>query len=170
MIPLPQAIVAIVVAQRFGELAWARHNTNRLMALGAAEAGANHYPLIVLLHAAWFVSLIAFLPKNPTISTVPLTLFVMLQIVRGWVLFTLGSYFTTRIITMHNAPLVRRGPYRFIRHPNYLVVMGEILLLPLALREIGVAVLFAALNALLLFWRIRVEDRALAPRQHIHSS
>jgi len=84
---------------------------------------------------------------------------------RAWVLITLGRYFTTRIITLADAPLVRRGPYRFVRHPNYLVVVCEILVLPLVFGEVRVAIVFSILNALVLALRIRTEEAALAPRR-----
>ncbi len=167
---LPWAIITLVAAQRVSELAWARRNTKRLKSRGAVEVGADHYPLIVLMHIAWFAAMIVFLPHPPTIAWSLIVLFLLLQIGRGWVLVTLGPYFTTRVMTLHGAPLMRAGPYRFVRHPNYLIVAGEILVLPLALNEVGVAVLFTTLNTALLFWRIRVEDCALASRRHIRSS
>jgi len=159
------AIIAVVALQRLAEVAWAERNTARLKAQGAVEVGARHYPLIVLLHVAWLCAIVAFLPKPTIIHSVPLALFVALEAGRVWVLVTLGRYFTTRIITLADAPLVRRGPYRFVRHPNYLVVVGEILVLPLVFGEVGVAIVFSILNALVLALRIRAEDAALATRR-----
>ena len=159
------AIIAAVAIQRLVEVAWAGRNTARLKARGAVEVGARHYPLIVLLHAAWLCAMVVFLPKPTVVHPVPLVLFVALEAGRAWVLVTLGRYFTTRIITLPDAPLVRRGPYRFVRHPNYLVVAGEILVLPLVFGQVGVAIVFSVLNALLLALRIRTEDVALAPRR-----
>jgi methyltransferase len=162
---IPQIVIVAVAIQRLVELAWSRRNTKRLIALGATEIGADHYPFIVLMHTAWLVTMLVLLPPGGAISPVPFALFLALQLVRLWVLATLGSFFTTRIISLPNAPLVRSGPYRFIRHPNYLVVAGEVALLPLALGEPGVAIGFFILNAAMLSWRIRVEERALAPRR-----
>ncbi|GAA0531758.1 methyltransferase [Rhizomicrobium palustre] len=159
------AIIAAVALQRLLELVWAQRNTARLRARGATEVGASHYPLIVLLHAAWLVSILIFLPLPVAISAVPLAAFLGLQLCRVWVLFTLGPYFTTRIISLPGAPLVRKGPYRYIRHPNYAVVIGEILTLPLVFGEVKVAIVFSLLNAAILTWRIRVEDAALAARR-----
>ena len=158
-------IVAAVALQRLAELAWARRNTRRLIAQGGHEVGAAHYPLIVVLHLSWLASILIFLPRPVIIHPVPLVLFLVLQFGRVWVLSTLGPYFTTRVITVPGVALRRAGPYRFVRHPNYLVVMGEILLLPLVFDEVLVAVVFSCLNAGLLAWRIRVEDAALAPRR-----
>jgi len=159
------AILAAVVAQRLLELAWARRNTKRLKARGAVEVGARHYPLIVLLHVTWLGAIAFFLPRPAVIYAVPLALFLLLQLVRIWILVTLGSYFTTRIITLPGAALVRTGPYRFVRHPNYVVVAGEILSLPLVFGEPLVALVFTLLNAAMLYWRIRVEEAALASRR-----
>jgi methyltransferase len=94
-----------------------------------------------------------------------LALFILLQLGRWWVIATLGPFWTTRIITLPGAPLVRSGPYRFVRHPNYLVVAGEIAMLPLAFGEVSVAMVFATLNAILLTKRIREEDAALDIRR-----
>lgn len=165
MITGAQAIIAAVALQRLLEVAWAQHNTKQLLAQGAAEAGASHYPLIVLLHAAWLVAMLVLLPQPTVLFGVPMVLYGLLQLCRIWVLAALGSFFTTRIITLPNVPLVRKGPYRFVRHPNYLIVAGEILLLPLAFGEIRVAIVFSLLNAAILAWRIRVEDTALAARR-----
>ena len=165
MSSLAFAILAAVAAQRLVELAWARRNTKRLRAQGAVEAGARHYPLIVLLHVTWLSAIALFLPRPTVIYAVPLAVFVALQFCRIWILLTLGPYFTTRIITLPGAALVRTGPYRFVRHPNYVVVAGEILSLPLAFGEPRVALLFTLLNAATLYWRIRVEETVLAPRR-----
>ena len=159
------AIIAAVAAQRLAEVAWAQANTTRLKARGAVEAGAAHYPLIVLMHTAWLIAMVVFLPRPAVIQFVPLAIFVVLEFGRVWVLVSLGRYFTTRIITLPGAPLVRKGPYRYIRHPNYLIVCGEILVLPLAFGEIGVAIVFSILNAAMLAWRIRTEDAVLGPRR-----
>src|ERR1700758_1510254 len=100
---LPYVIIALVAAQRLGEVAWANRNTARLKAKGAEEVGASHYPLIVLLHASWIVSILVFMPSPPVIYAVPLVVFILLEAGRVWVLLTLGSYFTTRIITLPDA-------------------------------------------------------------------
>jgi methyltransferase len=158
-------ILALVALQRLVEIAYAERNTRALLARGAVEIGRAHYPLIVLLHAAWLTAIVVLLPPDATIHWSALAVFVALQLARVWVIATLGPYWTTRIITLEKAPLVRNGPYRFVRHPNYLVVVGEIAVLPLAFGEVGVAIVFTVLNAAMLVWRIRQEDRALAVRR-----
>ena len=158
-------ILALVALQRMVEIVYAQRNTRALLARGAVEIGRGHYPLIVLLHAAWLTAIVLLLPQDAAIHWIPMAAFVLLQLARVWVIATLGPYWTTRIITLPDAPLVRSGPYRFVRHPNYLVVAGEILALPLAFGETGVALVFSALNAAILAWRIREENAALASRR-----
>jgi methyltransferase len=159
-------IIVAVALERLAEMIYAARNTRALLARGAVEIGRAHYPFIVLLHAAWLVCLVVFLPHPPTIYWGWLSVFAMLQVMRIWVLMTLGPYWTTRILTLPNAPLVRNGPYRFLRHPNYVVVVGEIATLPLAFGEVGVAIAFTLLNAAVLAWRISVEERALLARRN----
>ena len=158
------AIVALVALERVAELAHARRNTRALLARAGVEVGAGHYPLLVLLHAAWLAALLHFVPADRAPSWAWLGIFVLLQALRLWVLASLGPYWTTRIITLPGAPLVRHGPYRFLRHPNYVVVVAEIAVLPLAFGAWRIALVFSALNLALLAWRIRVEQQALAPR------
>jgi len=160
----PQLIVLLVAAQRLGELVLAQRNTRRLLAEGAREEGAGHYPLFVLLHGGWLLALFALTPADAPVDPWLLALFVLLQAGRVWVIASLGRYWTTRVVTLPGAPLVRRGPYRWVRHPNYLVVAGELAVLPLAFGEVGLAVLFSLLNLPLTWHRIRVEEGALAPR------
>lgn len=154
-------ILALVTLQRLGELVLARHNTRRLLAQGAKEVGSGHYPLIVLLHAAWLLALWIFGRDQP-VDGLMLTIFILLQGVRVWVLATLGERWTTRIIVLPDAPLIANGPYRFVSHPNYAVVAAEIAVLPLALHLPALALIFTALNALVLIIRIRAESRALS--------
>jgi methyltransferase len=156
--------LALVAVQRLGELAYAARNTRRLLARGAVEIGRAHYPLFILLHGGWLVTIAALIPAATPPSWPLLALFVLLQAGRIWVVATLGPYWTTRIITLPSVPLVARGPYRFVRHPNYLVVTGEIAVLPLAFGAWQIALVFSILNALLLAWRIRIENGTLAVR------
>ena len=153
-------VLALVTLERGAELVWARRNTRRLLARGARETGAGHYPLIVALHAAWLAGLWLW-GRDRALSMPWLVVFAVLQAGRLWVLATLGERWTTRIIVLPGEPLVRRGPYRLMPHPNYAVVVGEILVLPLALGLPAYGVIFSALNAAVLFVRIRAESRAL---------
>jgi methyltransferase len=161
-------ILAAVAAERVVELAVSQRNQRRLLTEGGHEIGAGHYPLIVALHGAWLASMALIVVLLPAqLNILPLALFLALQPLRLWVLTTLGRYWTTRIITVPDAPLVTHGPYRFIRHPNYAIVVLEIALLPLAFGAWPVAVIFSVLNAALLTLRIRVEGAALRDRQGV---
>jgi methyltransferase len=155
------ALLLLVALQRLAELAWSARNERRLRALGAVEAGRAHYPVIVGLHAAWLAALLWFGWSRP-VEPAWLGIFLMLQLARVWVISSLGERWTTRVLVLPGAPLVRRGPYRFVRHPNYVVVALEIVVLPMALGLGALAALFGAANAAVLAWRVRVEDRALA--------
>jgi methyltransferase len=157
-------IVALVAIERGAELIHARRNTRRLLAQGAIERGAGHYPLIVALHAAWLVSIFVFAPIDEGPLWFWLGVFLLLQAARLWVLASLGPYWTTRVIVPPDAPRIRSGPYRFLRHPNYAVVIGEIAVLPLVFGEWRVALVFSALNLALLGWRVRIENASLAER------
>ncbi|MBI1206811.1 MAG: hypothetical protein GC191_05925 [Azospirillum sp.] len=161
---LPQAVVLAVAGQRLGELAWARRNTRRLLAAGAREVGAAHYPLFILLHGGWLAALFLLTPAAAPVTWWLLGFCLALQIARLWVIATLGRYWTTRVITLPAVPLVRRGPYRWCRHPNYLIVIAEIAALPLAFGQWRLAALFSVLNLGLLWHRLRIEDAALAER------
>ncbi|HVT26107.1 MAG TPA: isoprenylcysteine carboxylmethyltransferase family protein [Rhizomicrobium sp.] len=158
------AIVGLVALQRLAEVPYAARNTKRLLASGAMEYGRKHYPLFIVLHASWLLAIVVFLPPDPPIYLVPLTAYVVLEVLRVWVMLSLGPYWTTRVISLPKAPLVRKGPYRFLRHPNYWIVVGEVALLPLVFGEVIVCIVFSLLNGALLFWRIRVENAALAGR------
>jgi methyltransferase len=139
----------------------ARRNTKRLMARGGFEVGRDHYPLIVTTHVAWILALVFFVPSDSVVDNRFLALFLVTQIVRYWVILSLGPRWTTRIIVVPGAPLVTRGPYRWLRHPNYLVVAAEIALLPLVFGAWEIALGFSVVNAAILWKRIRVEERAL---------
>jgi methyltransferase len=153
-------ILALVTLQRLGELWLSNRNTQRLLAQGAHEVGAGHYPLIVAVHALWLAALWWLAPTRP-IDGFWLGMFVLIELVRIWVLASLGQRWTTRIIVLPQPQLVRRGPYRWVNHPNYLVVIAEIAVLPLVFGLWQVALIFSALNAAVLTVRIREENRAL---------
>lgn len=162
---LPQVFILFVAALRLIELIYARRNTKRLLARGAVEVGAGHYPVMVLLHSAWIVALFLLVPADAPFSWPWLAVFALFLALRVWTLASLGEYWTTRIITLPGAPLVRRGPYRFIRHPNYVVVVGEIAAVPMIFGAWQLAAVFSALNLMLLAYRISVEDRTLNSRR-----
>ena len=158
------AILVFVTAQRLVELPIARANTARLLAAGGREVAPAHYPLIVLLHASWLATLWWLAPGQP-IHLGFLALFGLVELARIWVLRTLGDRWTTRIIIVPGERLVTSGPYRYVSHPNYIVVVAEIALLPLVFGLGQVAMLFSAMNAAVLAIRITAENRALESRQ-----
>ncbi len=155
------AILGFVTLQRLAELQLSNANTKKLLAAGAREFAPGHYPLIVAVHASWLAALWWFAPGRP-VDLPLLVLFLLLQAGRVWVIRTLGPRWTTRIIVLPGAPLVTRGPFRWVDHPNYLVVIGEIAVLPLVFDLLWLAAVFTALNAVVLWVRIRAEVAALA--------
>jgi len=154
-------LVGFVSAQRLIELAWAQHNMKRLIAAGGVEFGRSHYPLMVALHTAWLAGLWA-LGRDRAADPALLAVFAALQVARLWVIVSLGRRWTTRVIVLPGAASGTAGPYRLVRHPNYLIVLAEIVVVPLALGLPLYAAVFGALNAALLAYRVRVEEAALA--------
>jgi methyltransferase len=154
-------LVVFLIAQRLAELGFAQWNTVRLRAEGGVEFGARHYPLMVALHAFWLLGL-WMLGHDRSVDPFWLAVFIVLQAGRLWVIATLGRRWTTRVIVLPGAAPVARGPYRWLRHPNYLVVVLETAVVPLALGLPVFALVFSLANAALLAYRIRVENRALA--------
>jgi methyltransferase len=154
------ALLAFVAVQRLGELVWARRNTRRLLARGGYEIGRRHYPLMVAVHAGWLVALGIGIERAGSalmVSGFWTLVFLGLQLLRVWVLATLGDRWTTRIIVVPGEPLVRSGPYRFLRHPNYAIVAAEIAALPMAFGFWWIAAIFSVLNALVLSVRLAAE-------------
>lgn len=164
-------LLALIVVERQVELAIARRNTRRALAAGAVEAGADHYPWMVALHTAFLAScaaevLVIGRPFRPLLAAAMLALLLLAAATRFWVIRTLGERWTTRIICFPGRPVVRRGPYRFLRHPNYAAVVVEIFALPMVHGAWLTAGLFSLANLALLARRIRVEEEAL----RLHSS
>jgi len=160
-VTLFHVVLAFVLAQRGCELLLAHANTARLLRRGAVEIDRGGYKYIVALHAAWLVALFTTVPAAAPPDWSLLGLFGVLQLARLWVIMSLGRRWTTRLIELPGAPLVARGPYRWLRHPNYLIVAGEIAILPLAFAAVAIALVFSACNGLSLARRIRLEEAAL---------
>ena len=154
-------LLALVTFGRIAELWLARRNTAALFARGAVEVAPGHYPLIVAMHAMWLASLWVF-GSQQEVHAVWTAVFLGLQVGRVWVLVTLGRRWTTRIIALPGETLIAKGPFRYLRHPNYTVVIGEIAVLPLCLGLPWVALAFTIANALLLTIRIKAENAGLA--------
>jgi methyltransferase len=157
--------VMLVAIQRFLELLYSRRNERKLRARGAVERGGGHYPVIVVIHSLWLVStLVEGLlrgPEPPVWWPVPLAAFLLVQPLRYWAIFSLGENWNTKVLVVPGGKLIRRGPYRYFPHPNYVVVAVEVLTFPLIFGAWITAIAFSLLNAVLLYVRIRTENRAL---------
>jgi len=161
----PQLLALLVGLQRLLELRIAARNGRWLLSQGAVERGGAHYPAIVGLQILWLLSLGFLVPVAAPLLWPWLALYLLLQGLRVWVMTSLGRYWTTRIYHLPSVPLVRRGPYRWLKHPNYLVVVAEVALLPLCVGAWWIAAVFAPLQLALILWRLRAEAPGLAERR-----
>jgi methyltransferase len=159
-----QVVLGYVVVQRLGELVYSNANTRRLLTEGGKEHHAGHYPLFIVLHGGWLAAIALFAKPAAEPNMILLGTFIASQIFRFWTLASIGRWWTTRIISAPHFPTVKHGPYRFIKHPNYALVVVEIALLPLLLGAPAMAITFSLLNAALLWWRIRIENAVLTER------
>lgn len=160
------SLFGFVVLQRLLEVAYARSNEKRMKKMGAVEAGAAHYKWIVLLHVLFFASLLVEVEgleaKSGLGWPVFLGIFILAQALRVWTLASLGRFWNTKILVLPGAEKVKNGPYRWIPHPNYIVVALEIASLPMIFGAWRTALVFSVANALLLlFVRIPAEEEAL---------
>lgn len=153
--------LTFLIMQRLSELAIAKRNTAALLKQGAYEVGASHYPAMVAMHSLWIACLL-FFGFDQGVSYGWLAVFAALQALRIWILVSLGPRWTTRIIILPK-PLVAKGPFKYLRHPNYTLVVAEIIVAPMVLGLVWVAAVFTVLNAAMLWVRIGAEDKALAP-------
>ncbi|WP_391116530.1 isoprenylcysteine carboxyl methyltransferase family protein [Psychrobacillus sp. L3] len=158
-------IIFLVIIQRITEVFIAKHNEKKMLAQGAYEVGASHYPYMVTLHVSFFICLIAeVLIFNRGISPLfPLffLIFLIVQALRIWCLRSLGSFWNTKVIILPGAHVVTKGPYLYLKHPNYVVVCIEIALLPLIFQAYMTAICFTLLNLAMLSVRIPLEEKAL---------
>jgi methyltransferase len=164
IIGAPQIAALLVLAQRGLEELHSARNTKRLLAQSAHEVGANFYPVVAATHLAWIAALFFLVPPDAIVLWPLIAYYVVLQIVRYWVIGSLGRYWTHRIIAVPHAPLVGRGPYRYLRHPNYALTIVETFVLPLAFGAIALAIIMTALWWTVIQYKIRLEDEALASR------
>jgi methyltransferase len=165
-----QIAALLVLVQRGLEELYSRRNTRALIAEGALEAGRSYYPVVAVTHLAWIASIFLLIPANAPVVWPLLVLYLALQIVRYWVIGTLGRYWTHRIITLAEAPVVRAGPYRWLKHPNYAVTLAETLLLPSVFGAFALGVIMTAVWAAVIRYKIELEDAALAERRAAQSS
>ena len=155
--------VVFLILLRLGELLLARSNERWLLRHGAVEYGKEHYPYIVVMHILFFVSLITeYVLTSTGYYSIPLLiLYFVLLAFKVWVISSLGKFWNTKIFHITGYPLVKRGPYKFMKHPNYVVVIAEIALIPLIFHLYITAIVFSLLNALILSVRIREENKVL---------
>ncbi|HZY66838.1 MAG TPA: isoprenylcysteine carboxylmethyltransferase family protein [Rubrobacteraceae bacterium] len=154
--------VALISTQRLLELRLSRRNERRLRSRGAVERGREHYPLMAGLHALWLAfTLLEGSARKTRLRRLPLVSFLAVQPLRYWAIHALGEHWNTRILVVPGEKLVNKGPYKYLSHPNYLVVIVEILTFPLIFGAHLTALMCSALNAVLLSARIKEEERAL---------
>lgn len=158
-------VFTIVVIQRLVELGVANRNERWIRSQGAIEVGASHYKWMVLMHTAFFVSLLVEVlffnrPLSPFWGWL-LAIFLLMQVLRVWCLSSLGKFWNTKILILPGANVQKKGPYRWVRHPNYVIVTTELIVLPLLFSAYYTAVLFLLLNLWMLSVRIPAEERAL---------
>jgi len=158
--------LAFVVVQRILELRLAQANLRWAISQGAREYGREHYPLFFLLHLGWMLGWLLEGLARQQLSPIWwlwLAVFVLAQGLRYWAIQSLGRYWNTRIIIVPGAKKIAGGPYRYLRHPNYLAVALELLSLPLIFNAWITALAATLLNAwLLLTVRIPAEEKALS--------
>jgi methyltransferase len=160
-----QILIGFIVLQRMVELRIAKSNEKWMKKQGATEFGVSHYHYMVLMHVLFFVCLITekvyWHHGLSHLWPILLSIFFVAQVIRIWVIASLGRYWNTKIIVLRDALVIKKGPYRFIKHPNYFVVAIELLVLPLLFNLYITASLFTVLNAFILMIRIPEEERAL---------
>ena len=154
-------IIIFICIQRLIELIYSNYNTKKLLNKGAKEYYKGHYPLFIILHSSWLASLVIFISPNSSINHNLLLIFILLQFLRLWVLLSLGQYWTTRIIRLNGSKLIKKGLYKWFKHPNYIIVFLELLILPLVFGSWVLAIIFTIFNSLLLLYRISLENKVL---------
>ena len=161
----PQLAALLVLLQRGAEELYSAHNTRKLLAQGGHEEGRDYYPVVAVAHLAWIAAIFFLIPPDAPIVWPLLALYLILQVARYWIIGTLGPYWTHRIITLEKAPVVRKGPYSWVRHPNYMVTIAETLLLPMVFGASALGAIMAAVWSAVLYYKIVLEDAALAKRR-----
>ena len=166
-IGLSQIIALLILIQRGAEELYSARNTQALIAAGAREVGRSYYPVVATTHLAWIASLFFLIPATATASYLLAAIYIALQVVRYWVIATLGRFWTHRIFTLDDAPIVRRGPYQYLRHPNYAVTIAETFLLPAVFGAVALGIIMGAVWSAVLAYKIRLEDEALSTRHSL---
>ncbi|ASK63376.1 hypothetical protein CFK37_15030 [Virgibacillus phasianinus] len=159
--------IGAVICQRLIELIIARRNESWMLRHGAEERGAEHHKWFVLVHASFFISMIAecLVRNNPveSINYFLFAIFILTQLARIWCITSLGRFWNTKVIILPGAKLRTSGPYNYVKHPNYIIVGIELFVIPLLVGAPLTAVIFPFLHIfLLIHWRLPIEDKALA--------
>jgi methyltransferase len=170
MFGVPQLAALLILLQRGLEELYSAHNTKKLLDRGAKESGQSFYPVVAVTHLGWIAGLFFIIPADAPTYWPLIAAYLILQGVRYWVIANLGPYWTHRIITLPGDPLVRRGPYKYLRHPNYVITLIETALLPLAFGAWAFAAIMTAIWAVVLRYKIELEDAALDERRDIAAS
>ncbi|MCG8562113.1 MAG: hypothetical protein MI824_20130 [Hyphomicrobiales bacterium] len=165
MFGAPQIIAVLILLQRVLEDAYATHNTKRLLDEGAREVGRAYYPVVAVTQLCWIAGLFLLISPDAPVYWPLLAVYLALQVARYWTVAALGRYWTLRIVTLDDAPIMRHGPYGTLRHPFYVITLIETALLPLALGAWAYAAIMTAIWAAVLHYAILLEDRALADRR-----
>jgi methyltransferase len=160
-----QIAALLVLLQRGFEELYSRRNTRRLIAEGAHEEGRDYYPVVAVTHLAWLASVFFLIPVQAPVSLPIIFVYLALQLLRYWAIGALGQHWTYRIITSDDAPRVLAGPYRYLRHPNYWVTVAEVAVLPAAFGAYALGAIMAAIEFVVLAYKSRLEDAALAARR-----
>ena len=155
--------ISFIIFLLIAELIYSRSNEKWLLKNGAVEYGKEHYPFMVAMHVCFLISLIVeyYFQSEHSYSIILIVFYILLTVFKTWVLLSLGKYWNTKIYRIASVSLVNKGPYKFIKHPNYIIVIIEIAVIPLAFHLYYTAVIFSILNAIMLYIRIREENKAL---------
>jgi methyltransferase len=163
----PQIAALLVLMQRGAEEIYSARNTRALMARGAREEGGSYYAVVAVAHLCWIASLFFLIPSDAHVIWPLIGLYLVLQVARYWVIGTLGPYWTHRIISIDQAPIISTGPYRYLKHPNYAIAVAETMFLPLAFSAVALAFIMTAIWAAVLDHKIRLENAALQARSRV---
>lgn len=158
-------LIAVIILQRIAELRIAKRNEKIAIGKGAVEYDKNGYKYIVLMHTLFLVSIVVeFIFFNRTINTywyIFLLIYLLVQVLRYWCIFSLGVFWNTKILVVHGGIKVNKGPYKYFKHPNYAVVAAEILIIPLIFSCYFTTIIFSIINLFVLNRRIKIENTAL---------
>ena len=155
--------ISFIILLRIGELIHSRRNEIWLLQNGAIEYGQKHYPYIVALHVLFIISLIAEYSTKQTASfnLFLLVVYLLLLIFKAWVITSLGKFWNTKIYHIQDLTLIKNGVYKYIKHPNYMIVIAEIAIIPLVFHLYYTAIAFTVLNAMMLTVRVNEENKVL---------